>query len=122
MADPIAVPLVGRVLDRPSVTPNRLTAAAVAVGWAAAAAFAFGATVAGALLFQVSFAIDCMDGKLAASRGTSSRWGGWIDLVGDALTTIPCVLALIGRHVVDGHDSPALTVTARAVERSQSLA
>jgi phosphatidylglycerophosphate synthase len=93
--DPIAAPLVRLVARFPRITPNVLTALSVAVAVGAAAMFAVGQLIAGAVLFQVSFLIDCMDGKLAHTRGLKSRYGSFIDAVGDGLRFTACTGGLV---------------------------
>ncbi|MET0426491.1 MAG: CDP-alcohol phosphatidyltransferase family protein [Actinoplanes sp.] len=81
------------------ITPNVLTVIATIIGLGAAACFA-GQTrwwlVAGALLFHVSFIVDCMDGKIARLNGTGSLFGAWFDFVFDRLRVFICALALFG--------------------------
>jgi phosphatidylglycerophosphate synthase len=93
--DPIAAPLVRLVAPSPRITPNVLTALSVAVAVAAAAMFAVGQLIAGAVLFQLSFLIDCMDGKLAHTRGLTNRYGSFIDAVGDGLRFTACTGGLV---------------------------
>src|SRR3954453_13527604 len=94
VTDPIAVPIAGALGRLGWVTPNRLTLVATLFAAGAAAAFATEQLILGAILFQMSFAVDCMDGKLAASRGLSSRWGGFVDVAGDMVRIVGCTLAL----------------------------
>ena len=100
--DPIAGPLVRAVRGAPWVTPNRLTAASVAVALAAAAAYALDRLVVGALLFQLSFLIDCMDGKLAQTRGIRNRYGSYLDGAGDAIRFAACTGGLVGALAAHG--------------------
>jgi phosphatidylglycerophosphate synthase len=56
------------------------------VGVAAAAAFATGQRVgmiAGALLLQAAFSLDCVDGQLARYTRTFTKFGAWLDSVFD---------------------------------------
>lgn len=92
--DPIAGPLVRLVYPLRAITPNRLTLLCGLVAAGAVAAFAFGVLIAGALLFQASFVIDCMDGKLAFTRDQRSRYGGYFDVVADTLRFSGCAAAL----------------------------
>jgi phosphatidylglycerophosphate synthase len=69
-------------------SPNAITVVALAVGVAAAAAFAVGTRpwlVAGALLLQASFVLDCVDGQLARYTGSSTSFGAWLDSTFDRL-------------------------------------
>lgn len=99
LVDPLAARLVQKVAPHRRVTPNVLTVIATLFGLAAAACFA-GQTrwwlVAGALLFHVSFVVDCMDGKIARLNGTGSLFGAWFDFVFDRLKIFVCALALFG--------------------------
>ena len=59
-------------------SPNAVTIVSLVVGLAAAAAFALGSRpwlVAGAVLLQAAFTIDCVDGQLARYTQTSSIHG-----------------------------------------------
>ncbi len=67
-------------------TPNWVTAASFAIGGIAAASFALGnraGLIAGAVLLQIAFAVDCVDGQLARYTRTFSRLGAWLDSVLD---------------------------------------
>jgi Family of unknown function (DUF5941)/CDP-alcohol phosphatidyltransferase len=58
------------------------------VGLVAAAGFGTGerwGLVAGAVLLQVAFMLDCVDGQLARYTRTYSRFGAWLDSVFDRL-------------------------------------
>src|SRR4051794_30530771 len=93
--DPLATPLVARLRGARWITPNRLTVASALVAIAAGVAFAFDQLVAGALVYQVSFLLDCMDGKLAKSRGLRNPLGGWFDVIGDTVRLIACSIGLM---------------------------
>ncbi len=67
-------------------TPNAVTLVSFALGAAAAACFGVGtrwASVAGALVLQLSFTADCVDGQLARYTGSFSSLGAWLDSVLD---------------------------------------
>jgi phosphatidylglycerophosphate synthase len=99
LVDPLAGRLVRLVAPHRRITPNVLTVIATGFGLGAAACFA-GQTrwwlVAGALLFHVSFVVDCMDGKIARLNGTGSIFGTWFDFVFDRLRVFVCALTLFG--------------------------
>jgi phosphatidylglycerophosphate synthase len=105
--DPIGGPLVRLVAGVAWVTPNLLTASSVVVAFGAAAAYAGGALIAGALLFQASFLLDCMDGKLAQARGLESQYGSYIDALGDAARFVSCTGALVFHLATSEHPSAA---------------
>lgn len=61
--------------------------------WAGATGWAW--LLAGALLFHLSFVLDCMDGKIARLKGTGSVFGSWVDFVFDRIRFFGCVMALL---------------------------
>jgi len=79
-------PHVVRAAARLGLTPNQVTVASMLVGALAAAAFATGerpGLIAGAVLLQVAFLLDCVDGQLARYTQTFSPMGAWLDAVFD---------------------------------------
>jgi phosphatidylglycerophosphate synthase len=67
-------------------TPNQVSTVSFAIGLATASAFAVGSRwslIAGAILLQISFTIDCVDGQLARYTRTFSKLGAWLDSVFD---------------------------------------
>ena len=67
-------------------TPNVVTSVSMAIGLGAAAAFATGeraGLVAGAVLLQIAFTFDCVDGQLARYTRTFTRLGAWLDSIFD---------------------------------------
>jgi phosphatidylglycerophosphate synthase len=107
LVDPLASRLVRLVAPWRAVTPNRLTFAALLLGLGAAACFweqSYPWLVAGALLFHLSFVIDCMDGKIARLNGTGSVFGAWLDYVFDRLRIVACTVGLFGgQYARTGH-------------------
>ena len=74
LVDPLAGRLVVWTANHTSITPNQLTFGAGLLGLGAAACFTQATwpwLVAGALLFHLSFVLDCMDGKIARLKGTT---------------------------------------------------
>jgi phosphatidylglycerophosphate synthase len=99
LVDPLASRLVWLVAPYRWITPNRLTFAAFLFGVGAAACYwqqTWGWLIAGAVLFHLSFVIDCMDGKIARLNGTGSVFGAWLDYVFDRLRVLVCTVALMG--------------------------
>ena len=99
LVDPVAVRLVRLVAPYRRITPNRITAVAFALGLTSAATFARatpGWLVAGAVLFHLSFVVDCVDGKIARLNGTGSPAGMWLDFVLDRVKVLICAAALFG--------------------------
>ncbi|MFD6951141.1 CDP-alcohol phosphatidyltransferase [Nocardiopsis sp. TSRI0078] len=113
LVDPLAGRLVVWTANRTSITPNQLTLGAGILGLFSALCFAAPPLVAGsgwpwlllgALLFHLSFVLDCMDGKIARLKGTGSVFGTWVDFVFDRIRFFGCVMALlIGQWAVTGN-------------------
>ena len=77
---------IARWAARRGWTPDAVTLLSLAVGIVAAAAFATGeraGMIAGALLLQAAFTLDCVDGQLARYTRRFSRFGAWLDAIGD---------------------------------------
>ncbi|MFI5491317.1 CDP-alcohol phosphatidyltransferase family protein [Actinoplanes sp. NPDC051859] len=99
LVDPVAARLVRLVAPYRRITPNVLTVIAMILGLGAAGCFLMQGRwwlVAGALLFHVSFVVDCMDGKIARLNGTGSMFGAWFDFMFDRLRVFLCAVALFG--------------------------
>jgi phosphatidylglycerophosphate synthase len=77
---------LARWAARVGLTPNIVTTFSMALGVASAAAFATGSRaglIAGAVLLQVAFTFDCVDGQLARYTRTFSKLGAWLDSMFD---------------------------------------
>ena len=77
---------VARWAARRGLTPNQVTAFSFVIGLLSAAGFATGerwGLVAGAILLQVAFTADCVDGQLARYSRQFSALGGWLDATFD---------------------------------------
>jgi hypothetical protein len=77
---------IARWAARRGLTPNQVTLISVAVGVLAAAGFATGerpGMIAGAVLLQAAFTLDCVDGQLARYSRQFSKLGAWLDSVFD---------------------------------------
>lgn len=97
LVDPVASRLTLPLANRTGITPNQVSAASFAVGLLSAAAFAQGEhpmLVAGALLYHVSFVLDCIDGKIARLKGTGTAFGMWLDFSFDRYKFWICAAAL----------------------------
>ncbi|MFI7134599.1 CDP-alcohol phosphatidyltransferase family protein [Nonomuraea sp. NPDC050153] len=128
-----------RHLIKPAVrlglAPNTVTG--VSIGLAALAAVWFsagtqGGRLAGALLFSLSFALDCLDGQLARYTRTFSPLGAWADGMADRLKeyavyvglalgfagdvwhlAVAAMVLQVVRHAIDQTYAGALTDAAR---------
>jgi phosphatidylglycerophosphate synthase len=77
---------IARWAARRGLTPNQVTTVSMLLGVLAAAGFATGerwGLVAGAVLLQVAFTTDCVDGQLARYTRQFSKLGAWLDSVFD---------------------------------------
>ncbi|GAA1857385.1 CDP-alcohol phosphatidyltransferase family protein [Actinomadura bangladeshensis] len=117
LVDPLASRLVRFTANRTRVTPNQLTVGALILGLAAGACFTVASwpwLLAGALLYHLSFTLDCMDGKIARLKGTGSVFGAWLDYIFDRVRVLACAIALMaGQYAAT--DNVAYIWTAVAV-------
>jgi phosphatidylglycerophosphate synthase len=117
LVDPLAARLVRFTANRTRVTPNQLTVGALILGLAAGGCFAVASwpwLLAGALLYHLSFTLDCMDGKIARLKGTGSVFGAWLDYIFDRVRVLACAIALMaGQYAAT--DNVAYVWTAVAV-------
>lgn len=77
---------IARWAARRGFTPNQVTVASLLLGLLATAAFATGerpGLIAGAVLLQLAFTTDCVDGQLARYTLTFSKLGAWLDSMFD---------------------------------------
>ncbi|MFI6596452.1 CDP-alcohol phosphatidyltransferase family protein [Nonomuraea sp. NPDC050536] len=103
LVDPIACPVALVVANRTRLTPNALTVISLALGLGSAACLAAQELAAGALLFYLSFMIDCVDGKIARLKGTGTPFGLWLDYVGDRVRVVFCAAGLAyGQYAATG--------------------
>ena len=91
----------GRVLSKllihTSVTPNQVSVFATIVGVGAAVCLGQGDqrwNIIGALVLQLSAAIDCVDGDIARMVFKESKLGKWLDLVGDQVVHVALFAAI----------------------------
>ncbi|MFD7296142.1 CDP-alcohol phosphatidyltransferase family protein [Streptomyces sp. NPDC059897] len=99
LVDPIATPLVRVTARWTRITPNQITWGALILGLGAAGCFAMGDwrwLIAGALIYHLSFVLDCMDGKVARLTGQGSVFGAWLDYIFDRVRVMACAVALMG--------------------------
>ncbi|MEU6996870.1 CDP-alcohol phosphatidyltransferase family protein [Nonomuraea sp. NPDC046570] len=101
--DPVACRVALAVANHTRITPNGLTVFSLVLGMLSAASLATGTLVAGAVLFYLSFMIDCVDGKIARLKGTGTPFGLWLDYVGDRIRVVCCAVGLAyGQYTATG--------------------
>ncbi|WP_432160019.1 CDP-alcohol phosphatidyltransferase family protein [Streptomyces sp. NRRL F-5630] len=98
LVDPLATPLVRLTARYTRISPNQITWAALILGLGSAALFALGDwqwIVLGAVVYHLSFVLDCMDGKVARLTGRGSVFGAWLDYIFDRIRVAACAVALM---------------------------
>ncbi|MCK2221432.1 CDP-alcohol phosphatidyltransferase family protein [Actinomadura sp. ATCC 31491] len=101
--DPVACRVALPVANRTRITPNALTVLSLVLGAVSAACLAMNQLVAGAVVFYLSFMIDCVDGKVARLKGTGTPFGLWLDYVGDRIRVVLCAGGLAyGQYALTG--------------------
>jgi hypothetical protein len=103
-------------------TPNQVTLAAFAIGLYAAFLFAQGDTwslIWGAVLFQVSIIVDCVDGELARYTRKFSELGAWLDAITDRVKEYAVFLGLA--HGAFAHNGQNLWVLAAVLMAIQTF-
>ncbi|MQA87161.1 MAG: CDP-alcohol phosphatidyltransferase family protein [Streptosporangiales bacterium] len=96
---------IARWAARRGFTPNAVTVFSMGLGVAAAACFATGVRaglIGGALLLQVAFTFDCVDGQLARYTRKFSLLGAWLDSVFDRAKEYVVYAGLAVGAVVSG--------------------
>lgn len=114
---PLGRPLAKLLIHTP-VTPNQASLASILVGLAGAACFGLGgwrASVAGALLFQLSAVLDCLDGDIARSVFKESPLGKWLDLVGDQVVHLGVFIGIAAGLTRTGSTAPVGWLAASCV-------
>jgi phosphatidylglycerophosphate synthase len=99
---------LSKVLVHTPVSPNAVSVTSVMIGLVAAWFFAVGnhnAVILGALLFQFSAIVDCVDGDLARVLFKESVLGKWLDLAGDQIVHVT-VFAAIAAGIMQTGQSP----------------
>jgi phosphatidylglycerophosphate synthase len=89
--------LIAKPLAYTPVRPNHVTVFAFLLGLLAALSMfqaTYGWVVFGALIFVVSWIVDCADGMLARLKLQETRLGAWLDLVLDNIVNVAVFVAL----------------------------
>jgi hypothetical protein len=102
---PVAAVLVDVVKDT-RITPNQITLSAVLVALVSVALLLVWpghiGLIAAALVFELSYVLDCADGMLARWRGIASTAGHLLDFLMDELKAF-CILAAVSVRLFQEH-------------------
>ena len=105
--------LVSKLLIHTSATPNEISVFATIVGASAAVCLGQGDQrwdIIGALVLQLSAAIDCVDGDIARMVFKESKLGKWLDLVGDQVVHVALFVAIAMGVAAAKPEVPALAL------------
>lgn len=89
--------LITKLAVKINITPNQVTTLSLGIGLYSAYLFArgsFWSILMGALVFQLSIIIDCVDGELARYTRRFSELGRWLDAVTDRVKEYMALLGL----------------------------
>jgi phosphatidylglycerophosphate synthase len=114
---------VARWAAHRGLTPNQVTSVSMLLGVLAAFAFATGRTagmIAGAILLQIAFTADCIDGQLARYTRQFSKLGAWLDSVFDRGKEYVVYAGLAYGGVVTG-DGPGIWMLAASALALQTF-
>lgn len=98
LVDPIASRVMLPIANYTKISPNQLTLLAFVIGLTAAFLFYQGTyvtLVAGAVLYHISFTLDCMDGKISRLKRTGTIYGAWLDYILDRTRVAICAFSLM---------------------------
>ena len=96
---------VGAVLARTPVTPNAITIiGTVGVTGGALGLFPIGELFPGALTCTIFVFLDMLDGVLARMKGTTGRWGAFLDSTMDRIADAAIFCGLTLWFMLVGHD------------------
>jgi CDP-diacylglycerol---glycerol-3-phosphate 3-phosphatidyltransferase len=96
---------VGAILARTPITPNVVTIiGTVGVVGGALGLFPIGELFPGALTCTIFVFLDMLDGVLARMKGTSGRWGAFLDSTMDRIADAAIFSGLVVWFMLGGHD------------------
>jgi len=101
---PLSVP-ISEWLCKTRLTPNQISVISLIIAILSAAAFYIGTPwwlVIGALLFQLSYILDCADGYKARKNKMSSKLGHWIDHTFDEIKKPILMIGLYSGQAAHG--------------------
>ncbi len=109
---------LSKILIHTPITPNQITIFSTLIGLLAAYCFGRGTYaggIAGALLFQLSALMDCVDGEIARMLYKESRFGKWLDICSDQIVHIALFAAIAIGLARSETDVPVLILAISAV-------
>lgn len=112
--DPIARPLVWLLAPYRAVTPTMVTAASAGLGLVSVGAFLTLHPVWGAVLFELHFLLDCVDGKLARLRHETSSFGAVLDVTSDTVVLFAVAAAAAVQATLDDMPYASLQIAVAA--------
>lgn len=98
IVDQIAIPLTYLIANFTRLSANQITLISKLLGFSSFYFFYQGTPkdlLIGALMFELSFILDCVDGKLARVTKTTSPTGAYLDYVSDRLVNLTCTVGLM---------------------------
>jgi phosphatidylglycerophosphate synthase len=96
VVDPVAFPLTRFFEKHRLLTPDQVTFASLIVGLPVGVAYSTGRVglIIGAVLFYLSFVLDCVDGKLARALAVTSKRGKALDELADGARRASAAIGL----------------------------
>jgi CDP-diacylglycerol---glycerol-3-phosphate 3-phosphatidyltransferase len=95
---------IARLLTRLGLTPNTVTVLGFLLSAAVALVLASGRLTLSGLLLIATLAFDAVDGTMARTQGTSSRFGAFLDSTLDRWTELFLYGALVWHYLQIGQD------------------
>src|SRR3989344_7685634 len=86
--NPFAAPVLWIIANFTSLTPNAITTISLILGLITGVFFLTGHFIIGAIIFQVAYFFDALDGKLARLLGKSSLAGEMYDNITDRVKIV----------------------------------
>jgi CDP-diacylglycerol--glycerol-3-phosphate 3-phosphatidyltransferase len=103
---------IARLLTRLGLTPNTVTVLGFFLSAAVALVLATGRLTLAGLLLIVTLAFDAVDGTMARTQGTTSRFGAFLDSTLDRWTELFLYGALVWHYLQIGQDVNVLLAVA----------
>ena len=101
--DPAILKIYRFFFPHTKVNPNCLTLLGTIIGYAAALCIAFGYVKTGGIILLFSSYFDLLDGAIARSTKTVSRFGGFLDSVLDRYTDLFLMFGVFVLFLRQGH-------------------